>query len=63
MPFQSIIAGCRLYDLHMQQIPHRKQRRYHLTDDRCDRRPHHAPLKAEDKNGIEYNIDNSAGKC
>ena len=41
---QCIIAGRRLDDLHVQQIPHSKKRRCHLTDDRGHCRTHHTPF-------------------
>ena len=44
-PAQGIVAGGGLDDLHVQQIPHRKNRREHLPDDRGNRRAHHAPFE------------------
>ena len=60
---QCIIAGRRLDDLHVQQIPHSKKRRCHLTDDRGHCRTHHTPFEDKDENGVEDNVDSSACQC
>ena len=44
----------------MQQIPHRKDRRYDLSDDCGDCRAHHAPFETEDENGVEDDVDDGA---
>ena len=44
----------------MQQIPHGKQCRCYLPDDRCDSRAHHAPLEDKDEDGVEDDVDDRA---
>ena len=47
----------------MREIPQRKDRREHLTDDRGHCRTHHAPFEYEDENGIEDDVNDGAGEC
>ena len=61
-PMQDIIAGSRLDNFHIHQIPHCKDRCEHLPDDCCNSCTHHAPLKAEDENRVKDDVDNSTGK-
>ena len=44
----------------MQQIPHRQHRRDHLPDDRGNGRAHHAPVAAEDKDGVQDDVEHCA---
>ena len=63
MPPQGVVAVRGLDDLHVQQIPHGKQRRRHLADDRRHGRTHHAPFADENENGVENDVDDRARQC
>lgn len=60
IPAQGIVAGRGPEDLHVQQVPHGKYGREHLTDDR--RRAHHAPFEDEYEDGVKNDVDNGVRK-